>query len=533
MMCGLRWKSCPCPMYKAGPAEAPRQEHVRITMNSRPNPFGPIAQQHAAPKPPSPHKYLPEFAPSQAPAARPRPMGRPSSYEEEAHLNRMYEQQEHHARRMHSFDGFEHPVDRREYGHTRHSLDFEDPRRRAERRGYPPPFGEDEYRMTRAATVVAPSPPQTHAQIAAAAPARSAFEPPARPGYDRAAPRYDYASEGPYPRGRYASPDRYDDYMTDNYTSDRRRQRSADGRQPINHERQSRSRDRRAFTREQQRRASSAETWQHAPTRFPSPEPMPMPTQMQMQMQQMQAPERHMATPERHMSMSERPNPTLERHLSMQERHFQQAAARQQAPAPEPRRASSLDRRLADRFNPESRNTPGPVPGYGGAIPPPPMTSVGVPGPAPHMGLMPLVPLNRGPHPPPPLTRASTHPAQPMGMVPAPPPPIPIPTSATPRRHTMDEDIYIAGRHPGPPTPDWFGPPGHGMAPHEWDPNGGSARAPHVRRRPPPQAHREHNKFEAKPSMQAGLSGPGRGLHRVTEWVNYIEEGPPDDLAVA
>ncbi|KAK4165121.1 hypothetical protein QBC43DRAFT_208977 [Cladorrhinum sp. PSN259] len=517
MMCGNRWKSCPCPLYRSGPAEASRTERVRITMNPRPNPFG-SGPQHAS-KLPSPHGYPPAFAPSQAPVARTRPVGRPSSYEEDAHLHRMYEQrEEHHARRMHSFDGFEqHTPERREYSQPRGPFEFEDARHRSDPRGYPPAFGDDEYRMPRAATVVAPSPPQTHAPIAAA-PARSAFEPPSRPGYDRAAPRYDYALEAQYPRGRYASPERYDGgYMTDNYTSDRRRQRSADGRQQYAHERQSRSRDRRTFAPEQ-RRAESVESWQHVPTRFPSPEPMPMPTQMQMQ-----APERHMTMPERH---------TLERQMSARERHFQQATERQQAPpAPEPRRASSLDRRLADRFNPESRNTPGPAgyhTGAGAPMPPPPMTSIGVGGPAPHMGIMPLVPFNRGPHPaPPPLARAATHPAQPMGMVPAPPPPVPIPTAGIPRRHTMDEDIYIPGRHPGGPNPDWFSPPGHGMAPHEWAPNGGSARAPNVRRRPP-HAHREHNKYEAKPSMQAGLSGPGRGLHRVTEWVNYIEDGPPD-----
>jgi hypothetical protein len=60
------------------------------------------------------------------------------------------------------------------------------------------------------------------------------------------------------------------------------------------------------------------------------------------------------------------------------------------------------------------------------------------------------------------------------------------------------------------------------------DINGGSPRAPHVKRRPP-QAHREHNKYEApRPSVLAGLAGVGRGVHRVSEWVNYVEPGPPD-----
>jgi hypothetical protein len=57
---------------------------------------------------------------------------------------------------------------------------------------------------------------------------------------------------------------------------------------------------------------------------------------------------------------------------------------------------------------------------------------------------------------------------------------------------------------------------------------GGSPRGPQVKRRPP-QAHREHNKYEVpRSSVLAGLGGMGRGMHRVSEWVNYVEPGLPD-----
>lgn len=58
---------------------------------------------------------------------------------------------------------------------------------------------------------------------------------------------------------------------------------------------------------------------------------------------------------------------------------------------------------------------------------------------------------------------------------------------------------------------------------------GGSPRAPNVRRRPP-QAHREHNKYELpKSSVLAGLGGLGRGAQRVSEWATYVEPGPPPE----
>ena len=160
----------------------------------------------------------------------------------------------------------------------------------------------------------------------------------------------------------------------------------------------------------------------------------------------------------------------------------------------------------------------------------------------------------------------------------------------------MDEDVYGPspgpnGMHPGVlPPADWFGPPlphgpllphghphamplghpippGMGMMMHHGPPmphphpgmhemaaaaaaaaaataasvaadmnniNGGSHRAPNVRRRAPQGAHREHNKYELpRSSVLAGLGGMGRGMHRVTEWVNYVEPGLPEEMMAA
>lgn len=63
---------------------------------------------------------------------------------------------------------------------------------------------------------------------------------------------------------------------------------------------------------------------------------------------------------------------------------------------------------------------------------------------------------------------------------------------------------------------------------HEVDVNAGSYHAPNVRRRST-QAYREHSKYDLpRPSVLAGLGGIGRGMHRVSDWVGYVEPGPPD-----
>ncbi|KAL2131540.1 hypothetical protein VTI74DRAFT_4917 [Chaetomium olivicolor] len=525
LVCRGKWKTCNCPWFKYDPLEAD-------ALDSRHNPF--------ASRPTSPRDYRSDFGPLPAAPVRPRP----ASYEDDPYLRRVHERQreEHLTRRMHSFDAFGQHVGHAEYDRNRTEYDFDEPRDPRDRRrrevleGYDaPPFMDDDYHR-RAATVVAPSPPQVHLP-AAPPPPHSAFEPPSRPTFDRAASGFDYSSAVQRSRGmRHASPERYDDYMTQSYTPERRRARSPEPWNPFSQERRPRSRDRR-HTFPSESRPTSPESWQQMPTRYPSPEPVPVPV------------------PE--------------------ERRRGPSPERRRAPSPERRRTTSLERRLADRFKPESRQSP--------AVPSVPVGAIGTIG-----SLGPVGPLSPT-RPPPAPSRAATHIGTSMPMAPVPPPAPhgPPPQIASLRRHhTMDEDIYSPGpgmHGGGIPPADWFGPPpshahpmahpvshpappGMGMGPlgmpmgmmphhphghpHSMPTtmpmhhptmqdmlesgnniNAGSPRAPNVRRRPP-QATREHNKHEPpKSSVLAGLGGMGRGMHRVSEWVNYVEPGLPEDTA--
>ncbi|GAB1318988.1 RBR-type E3 ubiquitin transferase [Madurella fahalii] len=500
VVCGGKWKTCECPWFKHDPFDGDATGLTHAPMNSQSNPF--LSEPAYDPGPATPHDFQSDFGPPPTASARPRP----SSYEEEAYLRRLQEQRdEHFARRMHSFDAFGHQSGHADYARSRRDYDFDEPRdsrRRSDFRGHGGfSLGDEEYHR-RAATVVAPSPPQTHVPTAPPPP-RSAFEPPSRPTFDRSASAFEYSGGIPRDRGtRYASPERYDDYM-ENYVAEPRRHRSPDRWNAFSRERRPRSPDRRAFTSAAGSRPQSPETWQQLPTRYPSPE---------------------------------RPAPALERHMSVKEE-------RRRAPSPELRRASSLEQRLADRFRPESRQSP--------AGPPMPVGTVGPLGPLGPVG--PLGPLSPTRGAGPPVSRAATHPIVPgpvpgMPLAPIPPPGPPPGPAPSIRRHTMDEDPYLPGGGMPPMAADWFGPPPGlggggggglpgmgmhhpGMGMHDMD-NGaghGSPRAPNVRRRPPGQAHREHNKFEVpRSSVLAGLGGMGRGVHRVSEWVNFVEPGPPD-----
>ena len=525
LVCGGKWKTCQCPWFKDDPLETD-------PVNSRGNPFA------SRPSSPRDRDLRSDFAPPHAANARLRP----SSYEEDAHLRRLHEQRDDHlTRRMHSFDAFGHHS-QADFDVSRRDYDFDDAREPRDRRGravprdYDASFPDDEYHR-RAATVVAQSPPQAPIP-AAPAPPHSAFEPPSRPGFDRSVSGFDYTSAVHRSRGgRYSSPERYDDYMTENYTPERRRAHSPDPWQPFPQEQRPRSRDRR-YTFPTESRPTSPEVWQ-PPTRYPS---------------------------------LERPVPASEE--------------RRRAPSPDRRRTSSLEKRLADRFKKENWQSP--------VSPGLPVGAVGPAGPIGPVG--PLGPLSPTRVPPPP-SRAATHigtgmPMAPMvPMAPGPPPVAHATPPAAPglrRHHTMDEDVYGPGGMLGaaPSPSDWFGPPlphgpllphghphahplghpipppGMGMMMHHGPPhphphphphpamqhdmaaaaaaaaaemnnmniNSGSPRAPHVRRRAP--AHREHNKYELpRSSVLAGLGGMGRGMHRVSEWVNYVEPGLPEDMA--
>lgn len=184
-------------------------------------------------------------------------------------------------------------------------------------------------------------------------------------------------------------------------------------------------------------------------------------------------------------------------------------------------RASSMERRLADRFNSDLRSSPLRPAGHHGRPPPPPM-----------------------------LKTAATMPIMPRSMIP--PQMVAMAQHSSPgiapvrRRHTMEEELYddsnSTPRSAGPQlrtgsgrtrvhrrTDDFddedqfIAPPpvptasrrsgGHGR-------EGGSSGSRHHQREPdtPP-----------KSSTLAGLTGPGRGMDRVSEWVNYVEDGAPED----
>ncbi|KAG7287848.1 hypothetical protein NEMBOFW57_007365 [Staphylotrichum longicolle] len=438
-----------CPSRRCG--ELMRPEDMRCEAgrwqdqaNSRSNPFA------SRPASPRDRDFRSDFAPPTPTSARPRP----SSYEEDPYMRRLHEQREDHlTRRMHSFDAFGHHS-HADFDRNRREYDFEDarePRERRRRAEYEASFPDDDYHR-RAATVVAPSPPQP-AVPAAPPPPRSAFDPPSRPAFDRSASGFDYGSPSHRARGaRYASPERYDDYMMESYPPERRQTRSPDAWQSFPHEQRPRSRDRR-HTFPTESRPTSPDTWQ-LPTRYPSPE---------------------------------RPMPAAEE--------------KRRAPSPDRRRASSLERRLAGRFKKESRQSPG-APGVpAGAIGP-----VGPIGPISPGGV--LGPLSPTRVPPPP-SRAATHIGASMPMAPVPPSVAHAAPSAVPalrRHHTMEEDVYggPGGMHgPGPGPGD--------MVPPEMNINGSPRAAARQEEAPQGVAHREHNK--------------------VSEWVNYVEPGPPEDAA--
>lgn len=139
-------------------------------------------------------------------------------------------------------------------------------------------------------------------------------------------------------------------------------------------------------------------------------------------------------------------------------------------------RANSMERRLADRF--EQR--PGGSPthhSFGHPIPPPPA-------------------------PP----RAMGPPQQPM-----------MPAPHITRRHTIDDDLYDTPRA--------------SRLPERIIPRRAVTRGyadDHAFYEPGPRIRRRERTASTSPkdSVLAGLTGPGRGMHRVFEWVNHVESDP-------
>ncbi|KAI1767313.1 hypothetical protein GGR53DRAFT_483036 [Hypoxylon sp. FL1150] len=143
-------------------------------------------------------------------------------------------------------------------------------------------------------------------------------------------------------------------------------------------------------------------------------------------------------------------------------------------------RAGSMERRLADRFEQRQPGSP-PQMGFGHAIPPPP-TPPRAMGPPPLQSQLPL-----------------------------------MQTPNLMRRHTVDDEVYE--------------PPHTQRIPERMRPRRASTRAyiddPGVYERGPRMRRRTREASTSpKDSVLAGLTGPGRGMHRVYEWVNYVEGDP-------
>ncbi|XXG94283.1 hypothetical protein Hte_000537 [Hypoxylon texense] len=142
-------------------------------------------------------------------------------------------------------------------------------------------------------------------------------------------------------------------------------------------------------------------------------------------------------------------------------------------------RAGSMERRLADRFEQRQNASPTHM-GFGHAVPPPPTP-----------------PRAMGP------------------PLPSHPPIMQIPNLT--RRHTVDDELYE--------------PPHTPRIPEHMRPRRASTRAyiddPGVYERGPRMRRRDREASTSpKDSVLAGLTGPGRGMHRVYEWVNHVEADP-------
>jgi hypothetical protein len=153
-------------------------------------------------------------------------------------------------------------------------------------------------------------------------------------------------------------------------------------------------------------------------------------------------------------------------------------------------RASSMERRLADRFSetrqgtsPTHRSFTMPMPH---PLPPPGMGLGGMGG---------------------------------MGLPPPPPPGVPF----LRRAHTMEEELY--GAPPRSRLPERMAPGGRPWVDYEAE---AVAHSSPGRRR-----HWEWEGESPKDSVLAGLTGPGSGMNRVDEWRNYVTSGEPDMGGIA
>lgn len=481
MICGSKWKSCECPWFNFENGEPDPLEHMQFPAHASTRSYHPSTAPRfssGVTSPPSPRGYRSEHRPSVTETVRPRA----PSYDEEDFDRRLQEQREAHAHVMHqkmpSFNGFDH------YGiaddYERDMTRDHDPRGRA---GH---YMDDTPRR-RAATVIAPSPP----------PSRHQAVPPPLSSFERPNSGPDYGAGGTWTRGRlHHSPERWHAP-----TPDRRRPSSP---------------PRYSYPRPERHEEHTTPDRYHRPLESERHEGHPTPDRYQRPPE----PERHEEhpTPDRYQRPpeSERPRPRS------------------------PRRTSSFDRRLADRFNSGSRHTAA----HSAPIGPPMMGMM-----APPMMSGPISPIRAG-HPPPLHTHPtnlhpSSHPMphhHPGAHYPAiPMAPVPPPSGSGPLPPAMQMRGMGVGMGMGMEIEEFVqnnrstrsleqvGTPrrekdlvGGGVG------GTGSPHAPSVKRRPAGQAHREHMKQEQLASVQAGLTGPGRGMDRVYEWRNYVEPGLPE-----
>jgi hypothetical protein len=193
-------------------------------------------------------------------------------------------------------------------------------------------------------------------------------------------------------------------------------------------------------------------------------------------------------------------------------------------------RASSMERRLADRFNSELRSSPMRPTAHQGPPPPPPMLKTAA--------TMPIMPISM------------VHPQMTMGGHHSSPAHHSSPGMApVRRRHTMEEELYNTHHSPRSAGPQPTRPGGGSRTRlhrrtddfDDGDDDDEVVVPPHVPATPPSRRsknnghrRREGGSGGSRPrgkapdaAALAGLTGPGRGMDRVFEWANYVEPGPP------
>ncbi|ERS99903.1 hypothetical protein HMPREF1624_03271 [Sporothrix schenckii ATCC 58251] len=194
--------------------------------------------------------------------------------------------------------------------------------------------------------------------------------------------------------------------------------------------------------------------------------------------------------------------------------------------------------RLANRFNTESRSGPMHRPKAPPALTGPPMAtgvSHGVPmGAGGGMGVMPMGPMSpNGPMaplppmmpmqgPPPPLMPPPLMGSMPiMSMAPIPHPSI-MPEIPMMRRHLMEEDMFM-GHEPLQRGGSFEQVPFSSYPVEDEYAFSSGAGGRRHRRRDEDASHAQ----EARRSEMAGLAGPGRGMDRVADWMEFVGNEPP------